>query len=484
MDHAENENEPRRDFFTGDFTIGEIFYWLFKGKWLILALLILFVLGAYFYSHYADDTPLYSASSSMVVNAKQVWTSGETVMVTQSATDIYLAQKLVNTYSVIIKSSRVMEYVINDLKLALSPDEIRSWIKLEPLKDTQILFLTVTCAEPKLAVDIANSIMRVAPQAMMETVEIGSINVLDEAKMPKKVEPTAAPRNMGIALVLALLLGGGLSILIGMLSPKVRDAYDIRERLLFPTLGEIPHVEKKDKSADLTYTSGDVEEHFVNAVSMLGSVFMYLSNAQNIKTVVITSAREGEGKTTLAVDMAYLLSASGKSVLLIDLDLRKPDIHNRFKLEKDDKNNISSVIKGVIGPEEGIKEIQDNLYFLEGEHVGARKAAALLNSLNMKAVLEHYKERYDYVIIDTPPVYGAADAVALMGAVDGIVMVIKQDWATLKMISECLNDLKMAGGKVLGCILNDIRREGTMGHYKKYYYDYGQGNHAEKDLST
>ncbi len=100
-----------------------------------------------------------------------------------------------------------MDYVRRDLKIDLPLPEIRSYIKLESVKDTQVLNLSVTCSTPTLAMQIANSIMRVAPQAMMETVEIGSINVLDDATLPTMADPGDTVK-MSLTATLAGLVRG------------------------------------------------------------------------------------------------------------------------------------------------------------------------------------------------------------------------------------------------------------------------------------
>lgn len=468
-----------RKFSESEIALDEIMAWIFKGKWIILGLVVLGTAAAGFFTQ-ATYNPLYKATASMVVNAKERYNSGEEEL-SQSASDIYLAQKMVNTYSVVLKSNRVMEYVIDDLNLDLTPEELRGLVDLSPVRDTQVLLVSVVAVDPAMAVEIANSLMKVAPQAMMETVERGSLNVLDAAKLPQSTVPARTKMNVAIGAILGLMLGLFIVVLKGALEPKVRVVADIEERLTLRTIGEIPHVKQKESESDhLLFTNEKRDPIFIDAIFYVRTVFDYLFRSKGVGTVLITSALAGEGKTTVAANLALSLAESGKSVLVIDADMRKPSLHRKFGLLKEERNHILNVLEGVVPQEEAIMPVNKNLAILQGSCTEIRKSKRLLGSAAMKMLLEDCQAKYDYVFVDTPPVCAISDAVILSSFADGVLFVIKQDYSRLRDITESVIGMEKAGGKILGCILNDIKKGNRFsGYNSRYYYagSYGTEKH-------
>lgn len=463
-----------------NFNLTDILYWILKRKGLIISIILVFSTVGYFYTA-KTYSPVYRATASMVVNAKQTISITEEQKIVQSAPDIYLAQKLVNTYSIILKSNRVMEYVVSDLKLNIQPEILKSWIQLSPAKDTQVLFVSVTCEDPVLAVNIANSIMKVAPKAMMETVEIGSVNVLDEASLPNRIIPFNATQNIAIAALIGLTFGVLLAFSLGIVFQKIRNSDDIEERLVLQTLGEIPHLRRIYGNNKLLLSEKGISSSFVEAFSRIRTIFQYSNDLKDIKTFIVTSAVECEGKTTVSINIALSLANSGKKVMVIDGDLRKPRLHKKLELTNwsvDKNKNLVNLINGTIETEDCIIRISPNLSIIKGDHEGKIKITDLLASDKLKELLNNLKCQYDYIIVDTPPFCAVSDAAALSNLVDGAVIVIRQDAASVKAVSEVVTDLKKTGVNVLGCILNDIRHVDIGSGYKrKYYYrnKYGCG---------
>lgn len=443
--------------------------WVIHGKWIILGAMVAGLALAGFFTVFSYQ-PLYRATASMVVNAKERVVVGEEEW-SQSASDIYLAQKMVNTYSVVLKSNRVMEYVIEDMNLDIEPETLREWVDLSPVKDTQVLLVSVVGASPELTVGIANSLMRVAPQAMMETVERGSLNVLDEAKLPRHTVPAKTKMNAAIGAVLGLMLGLGYVVAKNALRPKVRTSSDIEDRLVLKTIGEIPHVKKGDSNSErLLFTDENQSPIFIDSIFYIRTVFDYLFASKKIQTVLVTSALAGEGKTTVIANLALALSEAGKDVLVIDADLRKPSLHRKFGKEKSGMHHLANVLTGKVAQREAIQEISDRLHILQGYAVDVQQSKMLLGSYAMQSLLADAQRRYDYVLIDTPPACAISDAVILSNYTDGVLFVIKQNYSSLQDVSESVISMEKAGSIILGCILNDIRKGNALSGYNSRYY--------------
>lgn len=464
-----------------EFSLSDIMFYVLKFKWIIVLFAIVFSMGGYFYT-IETYQPLYRATASMVVNAKQTVSITEGQKIVQSASDIYLAQELVNTYSIVLKSNRVMEYVVKDLGLKIPSEVLRTWIQLTPAKDTQVLFVSVIAYDPKLAVSIANSLMKVAPKAMMETVEIGSVNVLDEASLPDRIIPLNATQNTFIAAIIGFSLGTCVSIFSGLFFPRIKNIDDIEEKLVLQTIAEIPHVRQKIRSESLLLSTKGIGNSFFEAYSRIRTLFMFSESFREVKTIVVTSAVESEGKTSVTANIALSLASSGKKVLVIEGDLRKPKLYRKFRLNDfsvDMDKNLPNLLNGSIEFDEGIMKIGANLSVIKGSHEGKLPVISdMLASEKMKDLLLEMRKHYDYILIDTPPYLMFSDASILSNFADGVILVVRQDTASIKAVSDVTYDLKKTGANILGCVLNDIRRTDIGTRYKrKYYYNnkYVQG---------
>ena len=459
--------------------LSDIFYLILRRKWIILAILILFVIAGYFYTE-KTYSPYYSATASFVVNTKTNQSyMGDTENPTSN--DIYLAQKLVNTYTLILKSNRVMDYVIDKLDLDLTPEVLGSYVRLSSIEDTQILYLTVTCSDPELAVNVANAIIEVAPQAMMETVEIGSVNVLDKAAMPTMPKPLNALNNMATAALLGLALGIGLSVLFGLIIFKVKNSSDIEEKLTMPTLGEISHIGHEDRRNGFLLTSLDIPSSFIESYMMLGTIVRYVAANNKMKKLMITSSLGNEGKTLVSINLSLALIKSGKSVLLIDCDLRKQGVHKRLGISRnsvDDLYDVFGSVKNDADLEKCILKMSSGLNVIPFISP-ADKMDDIFASTAFNNAMNTLAKQYDYVIFDTAPAYNVTDTINLVGVIDGVIMVVRQEHVSLKIVSDSLNNLTRVGAKIIGCVLNDIRYHsigsGYTYKYKHYYrmkYDY------------
>lgn len=461
--------------FEHELKLSDIFFLILRRKWIIIVLLITFAIGGYLYTE-ITYYPIYSATASMIVNTKM---NNNTYNSSSSdipvSNDIYLAQKLVSTYSVIFRSNKVMEYVVEKLDLNITVDVLKYWVSLNSVKDTQVLYLSVTCPYPQLTVDIANTIMEVAPQAMMETVEIGSINVLDKAVLPMYPNPKNTVTNTAIAALIGMILGIGIALLLGLLFNKVKNAKDIEESFGLSTLGEIAHLNHSSTKNGLLSTSIKIPPSFVESFMMLGTIVRHVTSTDKMKKLMITSSLENEGKTLVSVNFALTLVNSGKSVLLIDCDLRKPNIHKTLNISGKDANCLYEVLK----PEINIEELNKCI-------IKMKSGLAVIPFINppdkqndifklsaFNDVINILSEQYNYIIFDTAPAYSVTDTMNLVSFVDGVILVIKQEQASVNIITDTINNITKVGANIIGCVLNDIRYHNLGSGYEnkyKYYY--------------
>ncbi len=185
----------------------------------------------------------------------------------------------------------------------------------------------------------------------------------------------------------------------------------------------------------------------------------------------VTSSTRGEGKSTTAINLAYVLAESGNKVLLIDGDLRIPSIAKKMGL--DPTPGLTDLLMGKEIPSEKFKsDLLDNWYIIPSGDLPPNPSE-ILGSRRMETFLSAMEEKFDYIIIDLPPVNIVSDAMAISGYTAGMVVVIREDYTEKKDLEKCFRQLKLSGVNVLGCVMNGSKAgKGSYGKYKKYYKYY------------
>lgn len=463
--------------------LSDLCYYVFKRIWMILGILFLSVALVLGYSLRSHE-PAYMAKASMVVNTKYNQTYTANASGAPTSNEIHLAQDLVSTYTLILKSDRIMQYVVDALGLPVTASELRASVSLSSVKDTQVLYLTVTHRDPDLAVQIANTIIAYAPQIMMETVEIGSVNVLDSASAAVPVSVSLV-KNTGIGVAAGLVLGVGIALGTGLLFPRIKNPDDIRTMLTIETLGEIMHLNVRRKGRLPLLCGPKPPRQMADAFMLLSSSVRYTAETQGMKRLLVTSALESEGKTFISLNLAAALAKSGKNVLLIDCDFRKQAVHRLLGLQRGCAGNLVSAAvsqSGGAALRDCMVQIIPGLSVIPFAELPIKHSAEFINSDAFKQALDRLSSAYDYVIIDSPPAYFMADTMDLIHLCDGVLFVVRQEHAPEKVLLETADKLMGNGAKIIGCVLNDIRHfhagSGYAGKHKYYAYRYGHTDSA------
>jgi capsular exopolysaccharide synthesis family protein len=194
-----------------------------------------------------------------------------------------------------------------------------------------------------------------------------------------------------------------------------------------------------------------------------------LPENEKCPVIGVTSSMRGEGKSTTAVNLSYVLAEKGSRVLLIDGDLRIPSIAK--KLDIDGTCGLTDMLMGNVGEIERFKfYLLDSWYVLPSGDIPPNPSE-LLGSSRMEAVLKELKTKFDYIVIDLPPVNIVSDALSIANLISGMIVVIRQDYTDKMELERCMRSLKLSNVNVLGCVLNGARQDGgAYGKYKKYRY--------------
>jgi len=223
-------------------------------------------------------------------------------------------------------------------------------------------------------------------------------------------------------------------------------------------------------------TNKNAPTHYVESYKMIANNIEFIAIAQDCKTIMVTSAIENEGKTNCVVNLSLALSGYGKKVCLVDCDLRKPSIH---RLQRH-SSGLAYVLKGEVTLEEAIfKHDESDLDILLAGLIPPNPTE-LLASTKMQKIIEQLKEKYDYVIFDTPPCIGISDVSVLGRYMDAVIITIKHNSTDKKLAARAKQNLESAGINVIGSILTEYNADSDLSDYS-YYYSYGGYNYGGQD---
>ena len=211
------------------------------------------------------------------------------------------------------------------------------------------------------------------------------------------------------------------------------------------------------------------------------NVMFSLSDTGHCKVIGVTSSLRGEGKSTTSVNFAYTMSESNKNVLLIEADMRIPVMANLFEFQQ--TAGLSNVLAGLSNINDVLMKtpIGSHLYLLPAGEIPPNPSE-LISSRRMEMLVASLSKSFDYIIIDLPPVTAVSDSLAISKLLDGMVMVVRQDYCDKYALADAMRQLSFLDVKVLGFVVNDAYGEGSRGKYYKSKGYYKKGYYKTDNL--
>lgn len=295
--------------------------------------------------------------------------------------------------------------------------------------------------------------------------ETGGVRVLDPATVsPDPIAPKR-PRALALALVVGLVLGFGVAVAVERLDDSVRTVDEVRDRFQLPVLGVIP---RAGGATVARITQRDPQSPVAEAFRALRTSISFTRALAEPKTVLLTSAGPGEGKSTTAVNLAIAFAQQGQRTLILDADLRRATIDRLFDIPPG--HGLTEVLVGRARLDE-VTHATDiaHLSIVPSGSVPPNPSE-LLGSSALRAILDEARARYDMVIIDSPPVLAVTDPAVLASMVDGTIVVVRAGTATRDAVRRTIAQLRATHAHVLGAVVNDVsRRQAGYGAYRAYY---------------
>ncbi len=350
----------------------------------------------------------------------------------------------------------------------LTGETVDGEIVAQQVEETNLIVLKYTCSSPVNAYTTLMAVIENYNEITDHGFENMIINVISPAKVP------TAPSNpisygyydklAALAMMLIVLM---FIVATSYFRDTIKNESDIDSMLDTKLFCVIRHEEKnktmKSKlrfihSKDpLLITNILINYRFAETFRIAALKLDYLVKSKNIKTVMISSCGENEGKSTVSVNLALAMSKLGRKTLLVDADLRKPAIVKFFGGENPDNlQGIGEVLRGNISINKAIiKDAQSGLYIMCGKQK-YRNSSEMISTKRFEHFVESLREQFDVIIFDTSPTALVSDAELIAGNMDAAIIVVRQDVAPVPEINDMIEMLNQAGTSVEGCIFNDV----------------------------
>ena len=236
-----------------------------------------------------------------------------------------------------------------------------------------------------------------------------------------------------------------------------------------------------------TILTADAPFAFTESYKKLRTNISFVSMSGKYKRILVTSAIPNEGKSTVAINLAISLAETGKKVVVVDCDMRNPSVHRYLRMRNSSEHGLSSLLTGAVNGNITISNYTRGGFCFIPAGTIPPNPAELLGSENMEKLLDMLEEHFDYVICDTPPSTVVSDAAVLSRAIDGVLLVIRQNFSSTQQVKSAVQSLQDVDANIFGCVLNQYdltsdrkKSRSKYGYYGNYHYTYGYGEKAGK----
>lgn len=417
-----------------------------KNWWVVLLLTVLATAGG-FVAHQLTPTSFASRVTFYVSTPMPEGTNP------QSAGQF--AESRVNSYVELLSSERLAAMVAQRSGVDLTPREVSQQITAEAQLNTVLVTATVTDQSGPRSLQLAEGVADTFGEMVDDLDNQGrsdSIVVINTVSGPTYLGAVAPSfvKYVGLGLAVGLVLGVGLALLRELLDNTVRSAELASALVGAPVIGSIAF-DKSSRKEPLILGDKTVSTR-AEAFRQLRTNLQFVDLADPVGVVLITSSLPGEGKSTTAVNLALTFVEAGQRVLIIEGDLRRPQVADYLGLERN--VGLTNVLVGQFEADEVVQEWgSDGLHFLASGPIPPNPSE-LLGSQRMADLVEELRPQYDKIIIDAAPLLPVTDAAVTSPLADGVVFVVRYGKTTRQQVSNAAKSLENINARVLGAVIN------------------------------
>jgi len=322
---------------------------------------------------------------------------------------------------------------------------------------------------------------RIKELSITENVGALNISILEVAQKVDKPSKPEKTKILAAALMMGLMMGGGLAVLRSFLDQRLRSAEEISAVLGVPTLGVVPTMSRKQTVATRGRTVHmDSTSPVAEAYRTIRTAIFFSVPKGQARTLLVTSPAAGDGKSTLVSNLCIAMAQAGQKVLVIDADFRKPMQHAIFEMTREP--GVSSIMAGTHTIDQAVRPTDVPGLDILPCGPDVPNPSEMLNSEEFANMMSKLATRYDRVVVDAPPVIPVTDACILGAICDVTLLVLRAEKSTRKTAQQARDGLNSVGARILGAVVNDVNRgKGRYGYYYGYgSYGYGQAKDKDK----
>lgn len=442
-----------------------------RDSWWVVALASL-VCGLLAWVACMFETPVYQARSTLYV------TSAVESSVQSAYQGTLASQQRIDSYAKLATSDSVLADASQRLGVGLTAEDLRPTINARPVPETVLLEVYATATDPVRAMGVANAVSGALSDAV-SSLEKPSASAPPLAKVTvvTPAEANAEPVSPRIlrTVLIAMFCGAVLGAIAAYVYYRSRNTVDWAEGISQvsgkPILGDIPLDDSLPAKGALDYNVGASES--AEAFRKLRTNLGFINVDGSSRVILITSPSQADGKTTTAINIAAAVAESGKRVVLVDTDLRRPSVARRFGAMEG--IGLTDYLRGSSSVAEVTQSVGiDGLDILASGQLPPNPAELLESDRTRECFLE-LAELYDYVIVDSPPILPVTDAMVAAQWADGVVVVVRAGKTRRSALDSVLTQLEAGNRTVFGVVLNGVEAS-----RRQYRYYYGAGVAAEE----
>jgi receptor protein-tyrosine kinase len=427
-----------------------------------------------------QTTPLYSANTQLFVS-----TTGTDDTSTAYQGNLF-SQQRVTSYVQLLTGERLAGRVVEQLSLDESPASVAGSIQATVIPDTVLLDVTVTRASATEARDIAAALgqqftglvteLETPEGATASTVKVSITEMPEVAASPTSPNPV---RNLALGALIGFVIGAAVAVVRERMDNTVKTPDDVAGLTGVGVVGalmEDPALERQH-----VVTDEDGYSETAEAYRQIRTNLQFVDVDEPARAIVVTSSLPGEGKTTVAVNLALVLAQSGARVVLIEADLRRPRVTRYLGMISG--AGLSNVLAGTARYDELIQPVGDGNLTVLAAGPMPPNPSEMLGSKQMRTLLAEAREHNEYIIIDAPPLLPVTDGAVLSVAADGAILVARHGVTTRAQLQQAAATLHKIDAKLLGVVLNRIPPKAAEGYGYGYQYAYDASPAIDGDES-
>lgn len=393
----------------------------------------------------------YKAKTSFVITSENA--DGKYVNNTEYPTqnDYHLAEDMVDSVIYILKSDTIIKSVVEELNMiGVTASNVKSRLSFSQYHDTPIVEMSLDWYDQDEAVTIMNAIIAAGNRKFNETLHFGKLEIINSPSTHQIVTNNIsdAKKIVLITTAIGFLAAFGFALMEIILHPTLVNLKDVENIFGLETIGTIPTRENTKDAPGIE--TGDLAQDYMAASYIIKN---RLGKKTKHQCIYVTSSMSGEGKSTVAANVAYQLAEQENKVLLVDFDIYRPTVGTMFLKDVDYSSSLNALYNGDATINEAVIKVSGFLDIMPA--ILQHNAVPLDNTLF--DMIRNISANYDYVILDAPPIGEVSTTLRLNQIANAVLFVIRFDTVIMQEIRNSLDTLSKSGIRILGCVVTDVK---------------------------